>query len=496
MSKDVQSNVGNSVFRTTPFNIDVEQELIGVFLFNNNEVVNVSDRLLPEHFFVPMHKRIYEVILKLIEREMVATPMIVKSYIGGDVVFKDTNTDCAEYLSQLTIKAQLTINIQALANIIIDLYMRRQLIDVGHKCVSLAETVNDPDNTAMMCLENVEQQLFNLATYGDYDSKYYYMKDAVAETIHRINVSKKNGCGVSGVATGYYDLDKLTGGLQNSDLIIIAARPSMGKTAFAINIAYNVAINFFKESSSPKNEKNNNSKNADKPMSVAIFSIEMSAEQIATRIVSMKTGIDSGKIRTGMVSKEDFAKISSESVKISSLPMIIDDGASPTISAIRTKARRMKRRHNIGLLVIDYLQLIRASNSVNYSNRVQEVAEISQGLKAIAKELHIPVIALSQLSRGVELRDSKRPQLSDLRESGNIEQEADIVMFIYREEYYLSRSIPNDPIKNMEWQESIDYVKNIAEIIISKQRNGPIGSFLLRFDGATTSFSNYSDNNN
>ncbi|CAL7963196.1 Replicative DNA helicase [Alphaproteobacteria bacterium] len=466
---------------TVPNVPEIEQAILGLIL-NNNETLNkIADFLSPEHFFVPLHQKMYDVVLKFMDRGLIATPLTMKSYFNTDPAFKDLDVDCFDYLLKLIAQAPLIVDIESLGRAVLDSYMRRQLITIGKEVINDAYNVNI-DNTANNCLEAAEQKLFNLATQGTSETNVATLKSSVLETLHRIEMVKKKNSHVSGVSTGFVDLDRITGGLQNSDLIIIAARPSMGKTSLAVNIALNAAVNFQKEYADSKTEE--------KQKSVVIFSLEMSAEQIATRILSIRTDIDSGRIRVGNVNAEEFTVLSSETSKISNLPLFIDDGAALSISTIRTRSRRMKRKHDVGLIVIDYLQLIRPSFTANYGNRVQEIGEVSQGLKALSKELDIPVIALSQLSRAVENREDKRPQLSDLRESGNIEQDADIVTFLYREEYYLSRSVPVDGGKNMEWQETLYQVRNIAELIISKHRNGPIGTCLLHFNSVTTGFHN------
>jgi len=309
------------------------------------------------------------------------------------------------------------------------------------------------------------------------------LRSSLIESIKRIDAARKRGDDVNGVSTGYIDLDKLLGGLQNSDLLILAARPSMGKTSLAINMALNAAVNFM------------NQKDIQKKKAVGVFSLEMSAEQIANRLLSIKTGIDGSRIRIGNITKDEFEVLLKESSVLNEMPIYIDDSAALTISAVRTRARRLKRQHNLGLIVVDYLQLLRGSSTSGEQNRVLEIGQITQGLKAIAKELDIPVIALSQLSRGVESREDKRPLLSDLRESGNIEQDADVVMFIYRDEYYKSRTMPQPTDERYAaWQNEMDKVKNIAEVIIAKQRNRPIGNVALRFDNRTIGCGNLEHN--
>lgn len=483
-------NIKNAVtiIRQLPNNIEAEQIIIGALLNNNEYIDKVIDFLKSEHFYMPIHQKIYNSILKFVEKGVIANPITLKSFFEKEEVLLDAGVTSFEYLVKLAANAQIIVDITALAKAIYELAIRRQLIEIGEDVVNEAHQ-EDIDGSINKRIEKVEQRLFNLASYGDNKYGFNQLKSAVLEALHRVKLAKERGGGVSGVPTKFIDLDKMTGGLQDSDLIIIAARPSMGKTALAINIAINAAENFQEEYRSLNKNKFSDQNNT-QAKSVGFISLEMSSEQIATRILAIKTGIDSGKIRIGMINKDEFNKLTQESSKLSSIPIYMDDTPALSISAIRTRVRRMKRQQNLGLLVIDYLQLIRGSGAVKDGNRVQEIGEISQGLKAIAKELNIPVVALSQLSRAVESREDKKPLLSDLRESGNIEQDADIVMFIYREEYYLSRKAPIESEKNLEWQEHLNKVKNTAEIIIAKQRNGPVGSCTLRFDMTTTIFTN------
>ena len=487
-SKDSQQSALN---RTVPHNAEAEQEILGAILSNNELMNRVGDFLFSEHFLIPIHQKVYAAIQKIIERGYAATPITIKTYLENDPAFKEANTTSYDYLLQLVTRSQLVTDVFSLAKVIHEHFIRRQLITIGQDVVIEAQQYDKIDTSAQSCLERAEHKLFQLATQGNSDANLVSMKSAIKETLQRINNARANQKAITGITTGFSDMDHLTGGLQNSDLMIIAARPSMGKTAFATNIALNAAKTFRTEAM-PTIVGDSSSHN--KEASVALFSLEMSAEQLANRLLAMRTGIDSNRLRMGQISSDEFAMLSREVNELSNMPLLIDDSAAPTISAIRTRARRLKRQHNLSLIIIDYLQLIRGSMSLNYNNRVQEIGEISQGLKALAKELDIPVIALSQLSRALESRDDKRPQLSDLRESGNIEQDADIVLFIYREEYYLDRKVPIDHENNLEWQTKMSNVRNIAEIIISKHRNGPIGSFNLHFNGKTTAFSNLKSN--
>lgn len=462
---------------TQPSNIDAEKAVLGAFLNNNENLNKVADFLLPEHFYVPLHRKVYEIILNFVEKGLLATPITMKSYFDSDEALQKAGASSIEYLTKLSANAAGITNLVPYAKEIYDTSLKRSLIKVSEETISdvfsnkVAVFAND-------ILEETEHKLFNLAISGNADKKVYSLKDSVLSALTRIDNARKIGAEISGTTTGYLDLDKMLAGLQNSDLLILAARPSMGKTSLAINIALNAAISFM------------DNKAVDKKQSVAVFSLEMSAEQIANRLLSVKTGVDGSKIRIGNISKAEFESLLRESSVLNEMPMFIDDTPALTISALRTRARRLKRQQNIGLIIVDYLQLLRGS-SINEGNRVQEIGEISQGLKAIAKELNVPVIALSQLSRAVESRDDKRPQLSDLRESGSIEQDADVVMFIYREEYYLSRKMPAIGTEEyIKWQQDMESARSIAEVIIAKQRNGPIGTVNLRFDNNTTEFTN------
>jgi replicative DNA helicase len=467
------------VLREQPSNVDAEKGLLGALL-NNNEYLNrVADFLLAEHFYIPLHQRIYETIVHFSEKGMVATPITLKNYIDKDNDLEEVGIKSFDYLVSLSVNATTIINIESFARIIYETAVRRKLIMIGEDIVNDCYQDNSSED-GFKQIEKAEQKLFNLALQGQTDSNLLTLKDSIKETLRRLDVTLKRGGGISGVTTGFIELDNLLGGLQNSDLLILAARPSMGKTSLAINFALKAAEAFIEDAKKDGSAK---------PKSVAIFSLEMSAEQVAARMLSVKTGINGSKIRLGTTKPEEFMSLSRESNYLNQLPIFIDDTAAISISALRTRARRLKRQHNLGFVVVDYLQLLTGSG--NSDNRVHEIGEISQGLKAIAKELDVPVLALSQLSRAVESREDKRPQLSDLRESGNIEQDADVVMFIYREEYYLERRKPvSDPDKMLEWQLAHDKVHNTAEVIISKQRNGPIGSKLLFFDSSTTAFGN------
>lgn len=456
---------------TVPFHPEAEGEILGSFINDNENINKVGDFLLPEHFYLEINKKIYGFILKLINSGHPATYITIKSCFRDEENLKDID----QYIIGIISRAHLLTDVISLGKIIYDSYLKRQLIGISQEIVNKASKAS-LEESGQECLEEAEQMLFNLASSGSTGNRCVRLAKVMLNSVEKIKTLKKQGTEVFGVPTGFNDLDKITGGLQDSDLIILAARPSMGKTALAVNMAYNAAQSFGRYL---KNDK-----------SVLIFSLEMSTEQVVTRIISMLTNISSSQLRKGtFLNGEELGRVTAITANVSDIPLFIDDTAASTISAIRTKARRMKRQHNIGLIVIDYLQLIRGS--AGHSNRVNEIGEISQGLKAIAKELNIPVLALSQLSRAVESREDKRPQLSDLRESGNIEQDADIVMFLYREEYYMRKTLsPESHEQNTEFQEKVNKVKNTAELIISKHRNGPTDTIHLFFDGNTTKFEN------
>lgn len=466
--------------------------LLGAVLVDNEALNRVSDFLMVEHFFEPVHQRIYSAIQNIIERGLIASPVTLKGQFEGDEALK--NSGGAAYLAKLAGIAPGIMDIRHFGEVIYDLAVCRGLINVGQDIVTKAFAYT-PDEPANSLIEKAEQQLFSLASEGRQEGQFSPLKQSLAAAIERAEFSLRNHGDVSGVPTRFIDLDRMLGGLQDSDLVILAGRPSMGKTALAINIAMNSAKAFLEEYKAQEEDD-------DRPLkSVGVFSLEMSAEQLASRMLSIETGLNSNDIRRGKLdeSKGDLEKLIQGNKSLYELPFYIDDTPALTIGAIRNRARRLKRKHNLGMLVIDYLQLLRGSSAASQQNRVQEVSEITQGLKAIAKELNIPVMALSQLSRQVEGREDKRPLLSDLRESGSIEQDADIVMFIYREQYYLERTRPADDSPELiSWMEKFGekwmLSKNKAEIIISKHRNGPIGNKFLMFNSNTTGFNNMEQN--
>ncbi len=474
----------DTAYRVAPHNEEVEQALLGALLVNNQSLEKVSDFLKPAHFFNPVHGRIYEAIGKFTERGQDASPMALKNYFEKDADL--SHVGGGQYLADLAGSILSVANVADYGRTVYELHLRRALIAMGEDVVNDAYDHNI-DLDAGQQIEQTERRLFDLATAGDYKGGFVDFCESLTRAIKQAEIAYQREGQVTGVTTGLTDMDKKLGGLQKSDLVIIAGRPSMGKTALATNIAFSAARAYVEH-------------HAKEGAVVGFFSLEMSAEQLATRILADLSRVPSDKIRRGEVRDTDFHKFVQASQALAQVPLFIDDTAALTLSAIRTRARRLQRQHKLGMIVIDYLQLIQGSGRNNNSdNRVQEISEITRGLKAIAKELQVPVVALSQLSRAVEQRDNKRPQLSDLRESGSIEQDADVVMFVYREEYYLERDEPgrrpeeNDDKFNQrytDWQKRMEESHNVAECIIAKQRHGPIGTIKLHFEGEFTRFTN------
>jgi replicative DNA helicase len=463
-------------YRTPPHNLDAEQELLGAILVNNDAASRVSDFLRAEHFFSETHRRIYQTALTLIERGELASPVTLKAFFERDEGLAHVRG--AAYLVELAASATTVLNAEQYGRVIHDLALRRELIRVGEDLVNTAYDSN-VEEPAVGQIEKVEQELFGLADRGRPEGGFIAFAESLRLSIEMADAAHRKG-GLSGVGSGFIDLDAKLGGLHKSDLVILAGRPSMGKTALATNIAFNAA-KAFHDTRGREGAK------------VAFFSLEMSAEQLATRVLAEQTGISSEKLRRGEISDDEFTnRLVPASRQMAESPFFIDDTGAISIAALRTRARRMKRLHEIGLIVIDYLQLVRPSGRSRNDNRVQEVSEITQGLKALAKELNVPVLALSQLSRAVEQRDDKRPQLADLRESGAIEQDADVVMFVFREEYYEQRKEPAlNTAEHATWQAKMEEIHNLAEIIIGKQRHGPTGNIRMRFEPGLTKFSNF-----
>ena len=475
--------------RSLPQNIEAEQALLGALLIDNAAYDPVSVFLEPEHFYVPVHARIYEAARDLIVRGQIANPVTLKSYFDADEALADIGG--TQYLARLAGAAASIINARDYGQVIRDLSVRRSLIHIGEDVVNVAYDPRVEDSAGSL-IETAESRLYELAETGHDEGGFKPFSSALTEAVASAEAAYKRDGQLSGVATGLIDLDNLLGGLHPSDLLILAGRPSMGKTALATNIAFHAARSYRAEpGTSSKLEVVHGAV-------VGFFSLEMSAEQLAGRILAEASGIRSDHIRRGKMSNDEFMQLVKASRELSSAPMFIDDTPALSVAALRTRARRLKRTHGLSLLVIDYLQLMRPNR--RHENRVQEISEITQGLKALAKELDLPVVALSQLSRAVEQREDKRPQLSDLRESGTIEQDADVVMFIYRDEYYLERAEPQQRQEESSerfdqrydsWQQRFESARGLADVIVTKQRHGPIGNVKLRFEAETTSFTNY-----
>ncbi len=476
-------------FRAPPHNYEAEQALLGAVLLNNRAYERVSEFLRAEHFADPTHGRIYTACGKLIERGQIANPVTLKTYFENDGGLAEIGG--TQYLAQLANAVVSIINAEDYGKLIHDLHLRRELIALGQDMVNDAFEVQI-DRPAMDQIGTSEAKLYELATTGETEGGFVAFGTVLVETIRQAESAHKRQGKLSGVPTGLIDMDSRLGGLHPSDLLILAGRPSMGKTSLATNIAFNAAKAYKEETDAVGNKK------AVDGAVVAFFSLEMSSEQLAGRILAEQAEISSHKIRQGEMTNEEFERLVIAAQQLNTLPLYIDDTPALSISAVRTRSRRLKRQHGLGLVVVDYLQLLRGSAS-HAESRVQEVSEITRGLKALAKELDVPVIALSQLSRAVEQREDKRPQLSDLRESGSIEQDADVVMFVYREQYYLERAEPGRRPEESEekfnerydsWHKRLLEVVNTAEVIIAKQRHGPVGTVRLSFQGEFTKFGN------
>ena len=471
------SNKNISLVREVPMNLGAEQALLGAIISNNQAFEKIEELLEPEFFSSKINKIIFESIKKLVINDQVADINTIKVQLDGNEEFQRNGG--VSYLLKLCENTISIINSKQYGELIQDLFMRRKLIDLGTDLIN-DSYATDNDNNSTNLIEKTEQSLFNLTNKNDVNSGPRDFEDIMYKTLDYAEKAFKKSDDVIGLKTGLSDFDKKIGGLHKSDLIIIAGRPSMGKTAFATNIASNIS--------------NNDNKNK-KIKNVLFFSLEMSSEQLATRLLGELAEISSENIRTGNLTKPDFNKLMTSSEGLKKLNLYIDDTPALSISSIRTRARRVKRKFGLDLLILDYLQLVNGDSKSN-DNRVQEISDITRGLKAIAKELEIPVIALSQLSRKVEDREEKRPQLSDLRESGAIEQDADLVVFLYREEYYLARTEPPEGTDKHEvWTSKMEKVHNIAEAIIAKHRHGPISKVKLHFNPSWTKFSDLADNN-
>jgi len=470
-------------FRMPPHNIEAEQALLGAILVNNEAFYRVSDFLEPKHFLETIHQRIFELAGGLIRAGKLATPVTLKTFLPTDLDIAGLTIN--QYLARLAAEATTIINAEDYGRTVYDLSIRRDLITIGEDMVNLAYEA-PVDATPQSHIEDAERKLFELAETGRYESGFQRFAQALTTAVDMAAHAYQRDGGLSGMATGLTDLDSKMGGLQKSDLIILAGRPGMGKTALATNIAYNIAKAFAQGDVRPDGTRETVNGGV-----VGFFSLEMSAEQLATRIISEQTGIPSNKIRRGAIDEADFENIKDISIELQSLPFYVDETGGLSIGQLAARARRLKRQRGLDLLVIDYVQLLQGSTRRSSENRVQEITEITTRLKALAKELNVPVLALSQLSRQVENREDKRPQLSDLRESGSIEQDADVVLFVYREEYYLTNKEPRPGTADHDkWLTEMDAVHGKAEVIIGKQRHGPTGTVALQFDAEVTRFAN------
>jgi replicative DNA helicase len=477
-----------AAYRTAPHNIEAEQSLLGAVLVNNDAFYRVSDFLEPKHFFETIHQNIYETAGSLIRMGKVATPVTLKTFFPAEIdIFGMTPS---QYLARLAAEATTIINAQDYGRAIYDLSLRRDLIQIGEEMVNVAFDA-PVDFAPKAQIEDAERRLYELAESGRYDGGFQRFSQAMKVALDMAANAYQRDGKLSGIATGLRDLDSKMGGLQRSDLVIVAGRPGMGKTALATNIAYNVARAYQGEVQPDGTMKAVNGG------IVGFFSCEMSGEQLATRILAEQTRIASSLIRRGGINHEEFDKIRDYTIELEHLPLFVDETGGLSISQLTARARRLKRQKGLDLLVIDYIQLLQGSNKRGNENRVQEVTEITTNLKALAKELNIPVIALSQLSRQVESRDDKHPQLSDLRESGSIEQDADVVLFVYREEYYLQNKEPKvGTVEHEKWQTEMDLALGKAEVIVAKQRHGPTGTVKLQFEGQFTRFSDFVEEDN
>lgn len=472
-------DAGTPAYRSAPHNIEAEQSLLGAILVNNDAFYRVSDFLEAKHFFEPLHQTIFETAGSLIRMGKIATPVTLKTFLPADTDVGGMTI--GQYLARLAAEATTIINAQDYGRTIYDLSLRRDLIGIGEDMVNVAYDA-PVDFQPRAQIEDAERKLYELAESGRYDGGFQKFSQALAVAVDLAAKAFQRDGKLSGISTGMRDLDTKMGGLQHSDLIIVAGRPGMGKTSLATNIAYNVARAYV-----PELQADGTTKAANGGV-IGFFSCEMSADQLATRIVAERTGVPSSHIRRGGISEADFEKIREVSIELQSLPFYVDATGGLSIAQLMARARRLKRQKGLDLLVIDYIQLLSGSGKRS-DNRVQEITEITTSLKALAKELNVPVIALSQLSRQVESRDDKRPQLSDLRESGSIEQDADVVLFVYREEYYLAMKEPRPGTPEHEkWQLDMSLAHGKAEVIIGKQRHGPTGTVDLAFEASVTRF--------
>lgn len=462
-------------YRQSPANEDAEKALLGALLINNDAIDRVVEFLRPEHFFFPAHARIYEACLTYRDKGRLADPLTLRTYFERDGDLTDIGG--ARYLIDLAASVISVVNAREYGQTIYELYLRRQLIRLGEETVTEAFDPA-PEQSAIEQIQHAEEKLYRLAEEGEFGDGFSTFHAAVSSALETANRAMMRDTPLTGCTTGLNDLDRMLGGLQRSDLLILAGRPAMGKSALAANMAFNAAKRYL-ETEGKEGAK------------AAFFSLEMSSEQLATRILADRANVSSDEIRKGTLSRADFPRIAEAAAELAELPLFLDDTAGLTLTQLKTRALRLKRQHGLGMIVVDYLQLMRPGASQRTDNRVQEISEITRGLKMVAKDLDVPVVALSQLSRAVEQREDKRPQLADLRESGSIEQDADVVMFVFREAYYVGKREPSlDTPEHAAWQEEMVRVNNLAEVIVGKQRHGPTGTVRLKFEGMYTRFSN------
>jgi len=465
-----------------PSNIEAEQALLGALLYDNAAFERLGDNLQGRHFFEPFHQRLFTAIEAQIRKGQLAEPILLAEQFSRDPAFEELGG--VRYLAVLVDRAPPAANAPDYARAVYDLALRRDLIRIGGEIATVAQA-SDAELDARDQIEQAEQQLFELAESGGVTQGFVSFADALQGAVAMAAEAHSRDGGLAGLSTGLIDLDQKIGGLHPSDLVIIAARPSMGKSSLAANIGFDVARNYAWE------PQPDGTKKTVRGGICAFFSLEMSADQLAMRMLAEVSGVSGDRLRKGEIDAMEFGRVRDAAIEIQEAPFYIDDTGGITLAKLTARARRLKRTVGLDLLIIDYLQLITIGGSARSDNRVQEVSAITQGLKALAKELKIPVIALAQLSRQVENREDKKPQLADLRESGSIEQDADMVMFIYRESYYLSRLEPREGTEeHFKWQESMDQVRGLAEIIIGKQRHGPIGNVKLSYNEDLTKFGN------
>ena len=469
-----------------PQNIEAEAALLGALMIDNRLVEDVQLRLKPHHFFEPLHGRIYEAVLRMTDKNMVANPVTLKPIFDADDAMKEVGGPA--YLAQLTGSGAAVIGARDFAAQIYDLALLRALVGVGRDMVEGALDTSE-EVAPLSQIERAESELYRVAEEGGNENKVKSFGEASILAVKQAEKALNSGGHLSGVTTGLEGVNAKVGGMHKSDLVILAGRPGMGKTSLATNIAFAAAQRFIRDGEDGIDP----AKSAGAP--VAFFSLEMSSDQLATRILAEQSGISSENLRMGKISQQEFRNLARASGELSNLPLYIDDTPGLTIAALRARARRLKRQKGIGMIVVDYLQLLQGSGKGSAGdNRVQEISEISRGLKQLAKELDLPVLALSQLSRAVEQREDKRPQLSDLRESGSIEQDADMVWFVYREDYYLASKQPADDHPDIaKWREDMERAYGTAELLVAKQRHGSTGKVRMRFDSRITKFSDAAD---